>query len=50
VNRLAGVIWLASVARDKPFDDEFRGDVRRLFETFYHVTPTAAQLDALLHE
>lgn len=50
VNRLAGVIWLAYVARDKPFDDELRDDVRRLLEAFYHVTPTAAQLDGLLRD
>ena len=48
VNRLAGVIWLAYVARGRPFDDEFRDDVGRLFEAFYHVTPTAAQLGGLL--
>jgi iron complex transport system substrate-binding protein len=48
VNRLAGVIWLAYVARGRPFDDEFQADVRRLFEAFYHVTPTAAQLDGLV--
>lgn len=48
VNRLAGVIWLAYVGRGRPFDDEFRADVRRLFETFYHVTPTAEQLEHLL--
>lgn len=48
VNRLAGVVWLAYVARGRAFDDEFRADVTRLFEAFYHVTPTAAQLERLL--
>jgi iron complex transport system substrate-binding protein len=48
VNRLLGVIWLAYVARGRPFDDELRDDVNRAFAAFYHVTPTAAQLDRLL--
>jgi iron complex transport system substrate-binding protein len=50
VNRLAGVIWLAYVARGLPFDDEFRDDVRRFFEAFYHLTPTAAQLEQLVSD
>ena len=48
VNRLAGLIWLAHVARGRPLDDELEGDVRRFFSVFYHVTPTPAQLDRLL--
>jgi iron complex transport system substrate-binding protein len=48
VNRLAGLIWLAYVARGRRFDDEFREDVSRFFEAFYHVTPTAAQLEQLV--
>ena len=48
VNRLFGVMWLAYVARGRAFDDEFRADVTRAFATFYHVTPTAAELDRLL--
>jgi iron complex transport system substrate-binding protein len=48
VNRLTGLIWLAYVARGRPFDEEFREDVTRVFATFYHVTPTAAELDRLL--
>ena len=48
VNRLAGLIWLAYVARGRPFDDEFRDDMRRLFAAFYHVTPTDAQLEQLV--
>lgn len=48
VNRLAGVIWLSYVARGRPFDAEFRDDVTRLFAAFYHVTPTAEQLERLV--
>jgi len=47
VNRLPSLIWLAYVARGRPFDDEFRSDVTRFFVEFYHVTPTDAQLDKL---
>jgi iron complex transport system substrate-binding protein len=50
VNRLFGMIWLAYVARGRPFDDEFRADVSRLFAALYHVTPTAAQLEQLLSD
>jgi iron complex transport system substrate-binding protein len=48
VNRLPGLIWLAYVARGRPFDDELRADLNRFFTVFYHVTPTAAQLEELL--
>jgi iron complex transport system substrate-binding protein len=48
VNRLAGLIWLAYAARGRAFDGEFRDDVRRLFEAFYHVAPSDAQLDELV--
>jgi len=50
VNRLAGLIWLAYVAPAKPFDDEFFADVRSLFATFYHVTPTTEQLRELVED
>ncbi|RPI57873.1 MAG: hypothetical protein EHM50_11410, partial [Lysobacterales bacterium] len=48
VNRLPSLIWLAYVARGRPFDDEFREDVSHVFAAFYHVTPTAAQLEQLV--
>jgi iron complex transport system substrate-binding protein len=48
VNRLPGLVWLAYVARGKPFDEELRDDVSRLFAALYHVTPTPAQLEQLL--
>jgi iron complex transport system substrate-binding protein len=50
VNRLPGVIWLAYVARGRPFDAEFRDDVSRFFASFYHVTPTASQLEHLVSD
>ena len=42
------MIWLAYAARRKPFDDEFRADVSRVFAAFYHVTPADAQLEQLI--
>ena len=48
VNRLPSLIWLAYVARGRPFDEEFREDVGRFFAALYHVTPTAAQLEQLV--
>jgi len=48
VNRLPSLIWLAYVAKGRPFDAEFNEDVRRLFAAFYHVTPTDAQLEQLV--
>lgn len=48
INRLPGLIWLAYVARGRAFDAEFRQDVSRVFATFYHVTPTEAQLEGLV--
>lgn len=48
VNRIAGMIWLAYVARGREFDAAFYDDIRNLFEAFYHVAPTRAQLEALL--
>jgi len=48
VNRVAGLIWLAYAACGRPFDDEFRDDLRRLFAAFYHVTPSDAQLGQLV--
>jgi hypothetical protein len=34
----------------KPFDDEFCADMRSLFATFHHVTPTTQQLGARIEE
>lgn len=48
VNRLLGVIWMAYVLRARPFDDAFFADVTSTFETFYHFTPTRAQIDKLI--
>ncbi len=48
VNRLAGLIWMAYVLPERPFDDDFFDDARSFFATFYHVTPTDGQLLALV--
>lgn len=48
VNRLLSVIWLAYVARGRPFDDNFHDDVRGLVAALYHVTPTNAQIKQLV--
>lgn len=48
VNRLAGVIWMAYALRQRPFDDELSAEVRALFEAFYHVTLTPAQVRELV--
>jgi iron complex transport system substrate-binding protein len=48
VNRLLGVIWLAYVLGDRPFDAAFYDDLSTFFETFYHMKPTASQLERLV--
>jgi len=48
VNRLPSLIWLAYVAKGRPFDAEFRDDVSRLFAALYHVTPTDGELEQLV--
>src|SRR5262245_48691704 len=50
VNRLPSLIWLAYAARGRAFDDEFREDVGRVFAAFYHVTPTAEQIEQLVSD
>ena len=50
VNRVAGLIWLAYALPRRAFDAEFFDDVRSLFATFYHVTPSTEQLRALTLE
>ena len=47
VNRLAGLIWLAHALPGRDLDAAFFDEVRAFFATFYHVTPSAAQLRAL---
>lgn len=48
VNRLPGVIWLAAVARSRPFDTAFDSEVRAFFKDFYHLELTEPQLRKLL--
>jgi iron complex transport system substrate-binding protein len=48
VNRLPGVVWLAYVLAGRPFDTEFRDDIRRIFSDFYHLDLTERQLRTLI--
>ena len=50
VNRLAGLIWMAYALPGRAFDAAYFDDVRSLFATFYHVTPSTEQLRALTQE
>ena len=42
VNRLPGIIWLAYVLQQRPFDAEFAADVRAFFRDFYHLDHRSA--------
>jgi iron complex transport system substrate-binding protein len=48
VNRLAGLIWLAYVLPERPFDQAFYDDIRLFFSTFYHVDLTREQMQRLV--
>ena len=48
VNRLPGLIWLAYVLQERPFDGEFSADVRAFFRDFYHLDLTDQQLQRLV--
>jgi iron complex transport system substrate-binding protein len=48
VNRLAGLMWLAYVVADRPFDGALHSDIRDFFRDFYHLELTEAQLQKLL--
>ena len=50
VNRVAGLIWMAYALPGRAFDAAYFDDVRSLFATFYHVTPSTEQLRALTLE
>ena len=47
VNRLPGLVWLAYVLTERPFDAQFARDIRRFFRDFYHVELTEAQVRTL---
>jgi iron complex transport system substrate-binding protein len=48
VNRLIGLWWLAKVLYPEQFAEDLRPITREFFERFYHMTPSGAQIDALL--
>jgi iron complex transport system substrate-binding protein len=48
VNRLIGLWWLATVLYPEKFPDDLRPITRDCYQRFYHMTPTDAQVDALL--
>jgi iron complex transport system substrate-binding protein len=50
LNRLAGVIWLTHVFYPQQARGDLRGKVRDFYALFYQVTPSDAELDAILDQ
>ena len=48
VNRLVGLWWLAKVLYPDQFPEDLRPITREFFQRFYHITPSDAQIDAIL--
>lgn len=48
VNRLIGLWWLAKILYPQRFPENIREIARTFYARFYHVTPTEAQMDAVL--
>jgi iron complex transport system substrate-binding protein len=48
VNRMAGLWWLAKLLYPAQFPEDIRGVAREFHTLFYQVTPSEAQLDAVL--
>ena len=48
VNRLIGLWWLAKILYPERFPEDIRAIARDFYKRFYHVTPTDAQMDAVL--
>jgi iron complex transport system substrate-binding protein len=48
VNRLIGLWWLAKVLYPDQFPEDLRPLTRDFYRQFYHMTPTDAQIDAVL--
>jgi len=48
VNRLVGLWWLAKVLYPDQFPEDLRPITREFFQRFYHMTPSDAQIDAIL--
>ena len=48
VNRLIGLWWLAKILYPERFPEDLRTLTQQFYSLFYHVTPTAAQIDHVL--
>lgn len=48
VNRLIGLWWLAKMLYPEQFPEDLRPIARDFYRRFYHMTPTDAQIDAVL--
>ena len=48
VNRLIGLWWLAKILYPEHFPEDLRALTRDFYTRFYHVTPSAAQIDHVL--
>jgi iron complex transport system substrate-binding protein len=48
VNRLIGLWWLAKIFYPDRFPEDIKTLTRNFYTTFYHVTPTAAQIERVL--
>jgi iron complex transport system substrate-binding protein len=48
VNRLIGLWWLAKILYPERFPEDLRTLTQDFYSRFYHVTPTATQIDHVL--
>jgi iron complex transport system substrate-binding protein len=48
VNRLIGLWWLGQIFYPDRFPEDIKAQARDFYTAFYHVTPTAAQIDRVL--
>ena len=48
VNRLIGLWWLAKIFYPDRFPEDIKTLTRHFYTVFYHVTPTAAQIERVL--
>ena len=48
VNRLIGLWWLAKALHPEQFPEDLRPITRDFYQRFYHMTPTDAQIEAVL--
>ena len=48
MNRLIGLWWLAKILYPERFPEDIRDLAIAFYARFYHVTPRAAQMDAVL--